>query len=188
MNIQVVPKKLHGKWAKLRQSAAEREFPQVAPSESDLLSATFVPRRAGVAATQIEGMFCARCHAAPLEIQQDSRNEIGTDHERVTGVMVMKGRRVVENKTAAGGPRRVLSAPSSQTVIDDQVLNQLAKQHTGPASLGPKFKMSTEAKRFRGVAKRDKSGLEILLDTTQEREERMESTEGREGSLGLERL
>ena len=149
----VAPKKLRSRWSKLKQGAAERGLEQVAPDEQDMRKPTFVSRKQGVAATQIDGMFCARCLTLPLRIHTDSRHEVGTDHERIAGEIVFRGKRVRQAKVAVGGPRQLTSVPPPQSEINDEKLADLAKQHTKMASLGPKFRMSDEARRLPGVAK-----------------------------------
>ena len=153
----VSPKKLRSRWSKSRQGAAERGFVQVCPQEGDASKPTFVSRKSGITSAQIDGMFCARCRGSPLAIHSSSRHEIGTDHERITGEILLRGRRVKQAKVSMGGPRQLLSTPPPQPMLDDQILAKLAQQHTGVASLGPKFRMSGEVRRLRGVAKANKT-------------------------------
>ena len=151
----VQPRHMHNRWSKLRQATVERGFSQVPPAPLDMGAPTFVPRRAGASSTQIDAIFAARCQVTPLQVEKDSRNEIGTDHERVRTKLLLKG--VRQGKATAGhqagGPRRVTSAPPPQLNIDDGVLQHLAATRTKPARLGAKFRMSNDTRSLQKQAK-----------------------------------
>ena len=149
------PRSMHSKWSKLRQAAVERGFVQIAPRGDDIRAPTFVPRRAGASSTQIDGIFAARCHVAPVQVEKDSRHEIGTDHERVKAWVLLSGVRRDHQgvKHQAGGPRRVCSTPPPQREINEKTLQKLATRHTRPASLGVRFRMSARARELQRNAK-----------------------------------
>ena len=154
-----MPSKMHSRWSKLRQATTERGFSQVAPCTRDAAAPTFVPRRAGASGTQIDACFAARCRLTPLHVEQDSRHEIGTDHERVAaGLLLREGvRRNMSAAQHSGGPRKVVSDPPPQTVITEQVLQDLAAKHTQPASMGPRFRMSRHTRALQHEAKSTKT-------------------------------
>ena len=154
-----VPKSIHSRWSKLRQVTVERGFAQVAPRVEDTCTPTFIPRRTGASSTQIDGLFAARCHITPMQVERESRQEVGTDHERVSArVMIRKDRRRdMSAKHRAGGPRRVDALPSPQEEINETILQQLAERHTKPASLGPGFRISTATKVLQKQARRTKT-------------------------------
>ena len=149
------PCSMHSRWSKLRQATVERGLVQIAPGGGDAQAPTFVPRRAGASSTQIDGVFAARCHVTPVQVERDSRHEVGTDHERVRAWLLLRGPRrgLVGAKHRAGGPRSVCSVPPPQTSIDESALQRLAAVHTKPASLGPKFRMSTHARDLQRSAR-----------------------------------
>ena len=95
---------------------------------------TYVPRRQGYAGAKIDGMFGARCRMGVLQIRKDSRHELATDHERAAAYLTREEGQGMEG--CVGG-----------------VLASLARAHTKPAFLGPKFSMSVATRRLRDVAK-----------------------------------
>ena len=149
------PGSMRSRWSKLRQVTVERGFAQVAPRVEDACTPTFVPRRAGASSTQIDGCFAARCHITPVQVEKDSRHEVGTDHERVSArVLLRKGRRTcTQDKHQAGGPRRVCSTPPPQEELTETILQSLAQKHTKPASLGQGFKISVATRALQREAK-----------------------------------
>ena len=152
------PRHIHSRWSKLRQATVERGFTQVSPCNEDIQTPTFIPRRAGASSTQIDGIFAARCHVTPAQVEKDSRHEIGTDHERVMAEVLLRGVRTRDDsRHKAGGPRKVVSTPPPQPHIDDKVLSKLATTHTRPASLGPKFRMSAGTRELQRLAKTEKT-------------------------------
>ena len=92
------PRNMNSRWSKLRQAMVERAFEQVAPMVEDMGKPTFVPRRAGASSTQIDGIFAARCRIAPIQVEQESRHEIGADHERVRARVLLRGVRATRRR------------------------------------------------------------------------------------------
>ena len=141
------------KWAGLRQLMMNDGFQQVRPRPSQTTTPTFHSRKGNVASTQIDGAFLRGPGQVTLDVCEGSRHEVGTDHDRIEVMLsVQHGSRPVR-KTAAGGPRTLVSEPPSQTVITQDSLKQLAKQHTKPLSLGPKFQPSEATRTLAGMAK-----------------------------------
>ena len=106
------PGNMRARWSKLRQVTTERGFQQVAPRAEDASTPTFIPRRAGASSTQIDGCFAARCHITPIQVENNSRHEVGTDHERVSArVLLRKGRRGVTQPSTKPGLRGECALP-----------------------------------------------------------------------------
>ena len=103
-NEEVVPGELSAKWGDLRQIAAEMGFSQLAPGPDQLHAPTFHSRKGNVANTQIDGMFQINgSDKGTLVIEEDSRFEVGTDHDRITTTVWVKGKR--KQRVQVGGPR-----------------------------------------------------------------------------------
>ena len=105
-----VPSIISGKWSDLRQCMAEYGFQQVPPSPEQADAPTFHSRKGNVSSTQIDGRFVKGLQGR-LEICEDSRVEVGTDHDRIvlSGVLAGPGQRV--KRVKAGGPLRVVRPP-----------------------------------------------------------------------------
>ena len=147
----VVPGEISAKWGDLRQIAAEAGFEQAAPSSEQMHTATFHSRKGNVASTQIDGAFVSNTHNRTLQIEEESRREAGTDHDRAIVRGWLTGERAV--RVAVGGPRVVREVVPDLPSIDHQVLAGLAKEFTKPASLGRKFKASAAVNVLRDMAK-----------------------------------
>ena len=147
----VVPGEISAKWGDLRQIAAEAGFEQAAPLSEQMRAATFHSRKGNVASTQIDGAFVSNTHSRTLCIEEESRHEAGTDHDRVVVKGWLTGERVA--RVAFGGPRVVKDVVPDLPRVDQQSLSDLARGFTKPASLGRKFKASAAVKVLRDMAK-----------------------------------
>ena len=78
---------LSSKWAMLRQCMAEVGLQQVAPAAAQMHLPTFHSRKGS---TQIDGAFLSGNVNVTMDIQQGSRHEVGTDHDRVQLAVTLK--------------------------------------------------------------------------------------------------
>ena len=154
-SAEIVPGVIGPKWAELRQKAAEAGFHQLHPPLTQLSTPTFHSRKGNVANTQIDGAFGNLATATCLEIMEQSRHEIGTDHDRVEMTLVIKGEAV--KRVRAGGPRVLCRDLPQMTRITQQRLEQIAQTCTKPASLGPKFVASEAVKTLGQMARFSRS-------------------------------
>ena len=152
---EVVPGELSVKWGDLRQIATEVGFQQAVPSPAQMHLPTFHSRKGTVTNTQIDGAFIANAACRQIHIEQESRHEVGTDHDRVAVQAWLRGEALA--RVVVGGPRVMKSVPPAVDSVDHQTLVQLARTHTKPASLGGKFKASAAVNTLRDMAKRSRS-------------------------------
>ena len=61
----------------------EAGFQQAAPSPTQMHLPTFHSRKGTVTNTQINGAFIANAACRQIHIEEESRHEVGTDHDRV---------------------------------------------------------------------------------------------------------
>ena len=112
------------------------------PSVEQMHTATFHSRKRAVASTQI--------HIEGRQVDTKWARTIG----RVEiALRLPGGGGSVGKKTQCGGPRVVCSPPRPQANITQEQLKQLARKHTKPLSLGPKFKPSAAVNTMREMAK-----------------------------------
>ena len=104
-----------------------------------------------MASTQIDGCF-TKGFVGKMEIAEESRVQVGTDHDRVEVVATLVGKRN-KPKTKRGGPTRVVSAPAPVQTVDQRTLEKLAHKHCRPASLGEKFRASAAVGALRNIAR-----------------------------------
>ena len=102
---EVVPGEMSVKWSDLRQIATEAGFQQVTPAPAQMHLPTFYSRKGNVTNTQIDGAFVSNSSARHLRIEEESRNEVGTDHDRVAVQAWVRG--MATKRVAVGGPRVV---------------------------------------------------------------------------------
>ena len=154
-NEEVAPAELSAKWGDLRQLAAEMGFSQLAPGSDQLHTPTFLSRKGNVANTQIDGMFQVNgSDKSMMVIEEGSRNEIGTDHDRITTSVWVKGKS--SKRVQVGGPRVVAGTLPQIARIDHQTLAQLSSKYTKPAFLGPRFRASPATFALRSMAQHSK--------------------------------
>ena len=152
---QVQAGHISAKWDDLRRIATEAGFQQVAPRGSQINVATFHSRKGNVASTQIDGAFTSNSPDRTLTIEEGSRHEIGTDHERIALQGWVRGDAAA--RVVVGGPRVVKGRLPDMHRVDQHTLGCLAKQYTKPASLGPKFKASAAVNTLRDIARHSKA-------------------------------
>ena len=153
---EVRPGEISAKWGDLRQIAAEAGFYQATPGPEQLTTPTFHSRKGNITNTQIDGMFLANGpDKGMLIIEEQSRNEVGTDHDRIHSTVWVKGRKA--ERMQVGGPRVVTGDLPTLLRVDQQTLASLAKKHTKPASLGPKFKASPATFTLRCIAQHSRA-------------------------------
>ena len=146
------PSAIDTKWSDLRQVMAEEAFRQVPPTPLQAHTPTFHSRKKNITKTQIDGAF-TRHFEGELTIIEDSRVEVGTDHDRIEmrGNLVGPGR--VQQKVRAGGPLRVVNPPPPVQEVTSDKLRALARKHCRPASLGAGFRASAATVTLRDIAK-----------------------------------
>ena len=176
------PKNMHSRWSKLRQVTVERGFAQVAPRIEDAYTPTFVPRRAGASGTQIDGLFAARCHITPVQVEKESRQEIGTDHERVSArVMLRKGRgRDMPTKHQAGGPRRVSALPPHHSTAAGGEAHQTSFLGSGVQNQCCHQSIAERCETYQNGR-----GMEAIPDKPTQGERRVEGKKGGQSIAGL---
>ena len=140
----VQPGVIDSKWAELRQKGAEAGFRQIPPGAHQLHTPTFHSRKGNVTNTQIDGVFATAGVESCMKINEGSREQIGTDHDRVEISLVLRGAEV--EKVRAGGPRLVHRTPPQVETVTQATLQAISRQCSKPANLGPKFAASTAAK------------------------------------------
>ena len=151
----VFPGEISNKWGDLRQVAMESGFQQAAPSVDQMNTATFHSRKGNVANTQIDGAFVSNTSTRLLHIECESRHEVSTDHDRVGVKGWIKGAAAV--RVQVGGPRMVTGVLPDLRQVDHGALIDLARTHTKPASLGPKFRASAAVGTLRQMARHSKN-------------------------------
>ena len=115
---------------------------------------TFHSRKGNVASTQIDGAFVSNTRNQTLRIEEGSRHEAGTDHDRAVVRGWLTGERAA--RVVVGGPRVVKESVPDLPSINHQVLAALAKDYTKPASMGRKFRASAAVNVLRDMAKHSK--------------------------------
>ena len=82
---------------------------------------------------------------------EGSREQVGTDHDRVEAVFVLKGDRA--KRVQAGGPRIVHCKLPAVSAVTQATLETLSQQCAKPANLGPKFRASAATKTLGEMAR-----------------------------------
>ena len=147
-----IPSVIEPKWGDLRQVMAEKGLQQLPPVPSQAHTPTFHSRKQNVSTTQIDGAFL-KGFAGEMTIVEESRVEVGTDHDRleIRGTLLGPGKPT--QRVRAGGPMRVVSSPPPTGNISTEVLMSLAKKHCRPAILGVQFRASAATSTLREIAK-----------------------------------
>ena len=148
----VEPKVLSSKWARLRQQAADHGLRQATPPAHQLNTPTFVSCKGNVASKQIDGGFVNGDSRWTIRIREDSRHEIGADHDRIDMEFMVRRPREGRRSVSQGGPRVVARPIPPQHDISESSLQQIAKKYTKPLSLGPKFTASAATRECRDLA------------------------------------
>ena len=122
------------------------------PGENQWDTPTSRPRRAGARGRQIDGAAIAGAPLTCISIDEKSYAQIGGDHDRISLKLEISGRKGGP-QTVATGPRIVTGSLPSLTEVDQDILMQLAKQHTKPKP-GTRYQDPPEVKRMYREAKR----------------------------------
>ena len=144
-------------WADLRQIMSEHGFQQTPPPLRQAATPTFHSRKANTSSAQIDGCFVQGL-ACALNIAEDSRVQVGTDHDRVEMQGVLRGKRAKQGRMARGGPMRVVASPPPLKSVDQPTLEALAYKHCKPASLGAKFRPSPAVRALGDIARQGRKG------------------------------
>ena len=138
----------------IRDLALARHLQQCVPSAQQLATSTWHPRRQGARSTQIDGVFVARCACGPLQIDESSRLQVGTDHDRVHICLRVPGRPETQTKRVHGGPRVVLAPPPGPIpMLTPQTLSEMAASCTGPRPQRTPFRPSADTVHLRDRAR-----------------------------------
>ena len=152
MENMCVPSAIGTRWADLRQIMSEHGFQQTPPQPHQAATPTFHSRKANTSSTQIDGCFVQGLNCV-MSVAEDSRIQVGTDHDRVETQGVLKGKRARQKRMMGGGPMRVVASPPPVDFVDQQTLEELARKHCKPATLGAKFRPSPAVRALRDIAR-----------------------------------
>ena len=152
MENMCVPSVIGTRWADLRQIMPEHGFQQTPPQPHQAATPTFHSRKANTSSTQIDGCFVQGLNCV-MSVAEDSRIQVGTDHDRVEMQGVLKGKRARQKRMMGGGPMRVVASPPPVDFVDQQTLEELASKRCKPATLGAKFRPSPAVRGFRDIAR-----------------------------------
>ena len=135
------------RWSDLRQGVAAKGYSQLPPPPHQASAPTFHSRKQNVTNAQIDDAF-AKGFKGCLDIQEGSRVEVGSDHDRVAISGTLSGQGVQRPRVRAGGPLRVVREPPPTTDVAADNLTAVAKKCCRPASLGRSFVLAQQLKRF----------------------------------------
>ena len=142
-----VASKSDSKWNFLKDAAEQQGLVQCCPAPPDLNQPSYVPRKSGVAKTQIDGIFYKGLACGSFSVDKNSRTALNSDHEQLYSLCALrvrcggKGRRGA--KELKGGPRRITKALPHLAEVTQSVLENLAKTHTSSRGGSKRFRASS---------------------------------------------
>ena len=129
----VNPGAMTAKWAGVRQQLVEAGFLQLPPGPTQTTTPTFHSRKGNVASTQIDGAFLKGHGQCNLDIQEGSRHQVGTDHDRVEVQLRIKVGQRQKRKMVAGGPRVIASEPPPRRLSPNLAFERLPVPTPSPS-------------------------------------------------------
>ena len=137
------PAQADGRWNFLKDATGQRGLMQVRPAPPDINVATFVSRKSGATATQIDGIFIEGIAHGELWVDKGSRNSLNSDHEQVNCACVLKYRASsspLPRQQPKGGPRKLIKELPVIQEVTQQTLEDLARTCTSNKGGSRRFK------------------------------------------------
>ena len=144
------------RWEEVKNEFGTRGMEQIPPTAAKKDMPTFIPRRTGIRATQIDGAWAKGLQCSALDIREGSKTMAGSDHNQVEVAFVLAGE-VTKKTQRRGGPRQLVAEVPTMHVVTQKALQEVSARVTAPKPKRPQFRCSAAANTLRAVAKRSQA-------------------------------
>ena len=168
------------RWEIIKSVLGQRQLCQIPPRENQLEAPTFVSRKSGVRATQIDGVFARGLQTTRVHILEGSKTMNGSDHNQIRVELAL---RAMGGKVACkrGGARVLAGELPTFPEVNQHILQQAAKRFTKPKPKQPKFVCGAAARTLRDIARASQAPtdwkayqLQMKRDRQQWKQEKLE--------------